>query len=378
MSPLNPDVLYFGTSVAVFRTTNGGQAWRQVYTRPNADGSTQTTGLELTVSRFITVDPRNPRRVFFGYSDIGLFISDDGGLTARRRVEGIPRASRHADTVLLDPGDPRHLWATFGRGDADPTGFVLAESTDEGQSWILRGEGLPDRPYRHLLLDTPGPSPRLLVTAAGNGIFASTDGGRRWFPSSAGLAHLDVRALVADPSVPGRYWAALGGQGSTPGLLYRSDDRGASWIRTSDSALEAFDIKHLAVGGSIYLAARSAVVGPRTFRGGIYASGDGGVTWRLALADRFAQAVAVDPADARMVYAGLTDHPFHDDSLGNGLRVSGDGGATWTPVTTLPTGRITALMPHPGDSRRLFVGTGGVGVILVDLNAALAPRLRRP
>ncbi|MBI4886233.1 MAG: hypothetical protein HY824_04005 [Acidobacteria bacterium] len=380
MSPLNPDVLYFGTSVAVFRTLDAGRTWRQVYTQANPDGSTQSTGLELTVSRFVTVDFRNPRRVFYGYSDIGLFVSDDGGLTARRRVQGVPRVSRNADALALDTDDPNHLWASFGASESDRSGFVVAESGDSGQSWTLRSAGLPQRPYKNLLLDRSGASARLLVTVQDNGIYASNDGGGGWLSSSQGLAHGDVRDLIADPVVAGRYWAVLGGRGSEGGMLYRSDDRGASWTRVSTAALEAWDVKQIAVAasGPLYLAARSTTVGTQSYRGGVYASQDGGVTWRLALEDPFAEAVVIDPGDPSVIYAGLSDHPYHDDSRGNGLHVSRDGGATWTAATTLPTGRITTITPHLDHSGRVFVGTNGDGVVLVDFNAAASRRLRRP
>jgi hypothetical protein len=57
---------------------------------------------------------------------------------------------------------------------------------------------------------------------------------------------------------------------------------------------------------------------------------------------------------------------------------SRDGGFTWTAVATLPTGRITTLTPHPTDSTRVFVGTNGTGVVYVDFNPVLGPRLRKP
>jgi hypothetical protein len=75
------------------------------------------------------------------------------------------------------------------------------------------------------------------------------------------------------------------------------------------------------------------------------------------------------------VYAGLTDHPYHDDSRGNGLKVSRDGGATWTTLPT-PSGRISALALDRGDPARLFVGTNGTGAGIVDLRSTA--NRRRP
>ena len=100
------------------------------------------------------------------------------------------------------------------------------------------------------------------------------------------------------------------------------------------------------------------------------------MTWRLVLDDPFAEAVAVDPADPGVVYAGLTDHPYYDDNRGgNGLKVSRDAGATWADVFT-PTSRISVLTLHPGDPTRLFVGTNGNGVGAVDFRF-IPSRLRR-
>ncbi len=188
-----------------------------------------------------------------------------------------------------------------------------------------------------------------------------------------------VRDLVADLSIPGRYWSVLAGRGSSAGIVYRSDDRGASWQRVSAASLGAWDIKQLAVSSStMYLAARRTFVAPSVYRGGIYRSEDGGVTWTLVLEDVFAQVVAVDPTDARVVYAGLNDHPFHDDSRGNGLKVSRDAGATWTDIATIPSGRIWALAFHPGDPTRVFVGTGGNGVGVLDFRSSPSRLRRRP
>lgn len=384
MSPLNPKLLYFGTSVAAFRTRDGGQTWQQAYTRRNADGSYQTNGLEITGLFFITVDPRNPQRVFYGYGDIGLFVSEDGGVSVHRRVGGIPRASANtAYALALDPNDPAHLWGSFGPREPGTSGvitpgFMVAESTDMGRNWVPRKDGLPDKPYKNLLLDDSGPSRRLLVTVTDNGIYASNDAGRSWSSSSTGLAHGDVRDLVADPSIRGTYWAVLAGRDSSAGIVYRSDDRGASWQRVSGETLGAWDVRQLAVSRILYVAARRTFVSPRVYPGGIYASEDGGVTWSLLLEDPFAEAVALDPGDDRVIYAGLTDHPYHDDSRGNGLKVSRDGGATWNEIATLPIGRIATLTLDPANPARVFVGTTGNGVVAVDFNTSPSVPRRRP
>ena len=381
MSPLNPRVLYHGTGMTVSRTTDGGQTWQQAYTRLNSDGSTQTTGLEMTYTHFIMVDPRNSQRVFYGYQDIGLFVSEDGGVTVRRKAGDLPypTPANTAYAVAIDPNDPQRLWGSFGPWENRPPGFVIAESTDLGRTWVMRKDGLPEGPYKRLLLDDSGPTRRLLASVKNNGIYASDDGGKRWSPSSTGLAHGDVRDLVAHPSLPGSYFCVLAGKDTSPGILYRSDDRGATWQRLSGPTLEAWDITQLAVSRILYVAARRIFIGSRVYGGGIYSSEDGGLTWKLVLDDPFAQAVNVDPINAQVVYAGLTDHPYHDDSRGNGLKMSQDGGATWTDITVLPQSRVTVLTLHPDNSRRLFVGTAGNGVGIVDFNTSIGTSTgRRP
>jgi hypothetical protein len=317
--------------------------------------------------------------VFYGYQDIGLFVSEDEGVTVRRIAGDLPYPfpANTAYAVALDPNDPSHLWGSFGPWEIKPPGYVIAESTDYGRTWIMRKDGLPDSPYKRLLLDDSGPGRRLLLTVKENGIDASNEGGRSWLPSSTGLAHGDVRDLVAHPSQPGSYFCVLAGKGASAAILYRSDDRGATWQRLSDPTFDAWDVKQLAVSGILYVAARRAVVAPRVYPGGIFASRDGGVTWTRVLDDPFAQAVAVDPGDSQAVYAGLTDHPYHDDSRGNGLKASRDGGATWSDIAGLPQDRVNVLTLHPDNPRRLFVGTAGNGVGVMDFNTTVGPAGRR-
>ncbi|TLZ14465.1 MAG: hypothetical protein E6K31_00820, partial [Gammaproteobacteria bacterium] len=92
--------------------------------------------------------------------------------------------------------------------------------------------------------------------------------------------------------------------------------------------------------------------GPNSERG-IYRSLDGGVTWQRVLykdADTGGSAVAIDPSQPDIVYAGLWQSrlgPWEDKNefqgTGGGLFKSTDGGTTWKPLTAgLPPNLVQA------------------------------------
>lgn len=379
MSPLDPDVLYFGTSGMVYRTGDGGRTWQQKYARQLDDGRITGTGLEVTCLHNIVIDPGNSRRIFFSFYDIGLLISEDGGETFRRCVGSIPRSMANSCfTVVVDPADPAHLWGAFGTWSANKG--IVAESADGGRTWTpvdVEKSGLPNCQNRVLIVDetSPAASRRLFVTAKGHGVFVSNDGGKQWEKSGEGLPHGNIVGLIRHPTSPGTFWCLLGMKDKELGALYRSDDACRSWRRVSKDLVVA-DPKALVVSSGtaprLYISARDRKVGEEVVHGGVFRSDDGGVTWKKILEDDFVQSLAVDPRDPDVVYAGLTDHPYHDKSTGDGILMSRDGGRHWV---SLNTDRFTCKQPScialaPDDPDRIYVGTGGNAVFTARITAA--------
>jgi photosystem II stability/assembly factor-like uncharacterized protein len=373
MSPLDPDLLYFGTSGHVFKTTDGGQHWRQVYTEVFPDGRFRGTGLEVTCVHNIIIHPKDAERLYFGYFDIGLLISDDRGKTFRRCVKGVePRDMQNSCfDVAFDPDDPSHCWGSFGTWGQNIG--VIAESSDGGMTWRIVGSsetGLPDARHRVLTVDPASPpdARHLLTTADGKGIYLSEDNGHTWQERNNGLPYGDVRDLASHPTQPGVYWCALG-----TGAVYYTDDRGATWRQVSQN-LEATDVKRLVVAPGdprrLYLAARDHWNGSRTLPGGVYRSDDSGKTWKRVLEDDFVQGLAVDTRNADVVYAGLTDHPYHDESTGDGVMMSRDGGNTWKSIngTGLSCKQVNLIVIDPHNPDRLYLGTGGNSVFVGDVS----------
>ncbi len=62
MSPFDSETLYFGTSGKVFKTSNGGGYWQQIYTHLFPDGRFQGTGLETTCLFDVIAHPNDPQR----------------------------------------------------------------------------------------------------------------------------------------------------------------------------------------------------------------------------------------------------------------------------------------------------------------------------
>lgn len=377
MSPLDPDLLYFGTSGHVFKTTDGGGRWTQAYTRVLPDGRFSGTGLEVTCLHTIAVHPQDPRRLYLGYYDIGLLISADGGTTFSRHVQGVePKTCVNSClAIAFDPDDPQHHWAAFGQWHENEG--VVGESRDGGQTWTMVGRpetGLPSARHRPLIVDASSPkaSRHLFTVAEGHGIFASQDGGQSWKSRTAGLPHVDVRDMVPDPKTPGTLWCALGDNKSGPGALYVSTDAGMSW-KAPGGPLPTADIKNMAVALAaprrIYVAAREKRVAGKTYPGGVFRTDDSGATWRRILEDNFSEGLAIDPRDADVVFVGRTDHPYHDNSTGEGVWMTRDGGSHWQPIngSTLTCLKANTITLDPHDPNRILVGTGGNGAFIANL-----------
>lgn len=372
MAPTRPQRLAFGGSMLFMVSDDGGESWQQRFTREVRPGWWQGNGLETTCINQITVDPADSDRVYLGYADIGLLVTEDGGEAFQRRVEGIPW---HGDMapVVCDPDRPGRVWC--GMGKARVPGGGVAKSLDHGRSWAVVGRpetGLPDATTPALVLDPSSPPEgrTLYVVVRGHGIYRSDDDGATWRRASAGLPlgeDFVARTVVLDGG--GRLLVGVAHNAEAPlGGLYASSDGGSTWERLNvrmdmpdiyGIAVDPRDPNRLFVACRRYYDRDASVVHP----GGIYRSRDGGESWEHVLEDRFAGCVLVSPADPQVVYAGLTDHPYHDHCRGGGVMRSADAGDTWEAVNDgLTDLQVNAITCDPQDPRTLYAGTGGNGV----------------
>jgi photosystem II stability/assembly factor-like uncharacterized protein len=96
------------------------------------------------------------------------------------------------------------------------------------------------------------------------------------------------------------------------------------------------NVNHVAIAAS-----QPETVYAATSGGGVWRSDDGGATWSLpgdAMTSRNVRWLAVDPADAKSVWAGI-----ESSGSGSALWRTGDGGATWKQVAdAYPGGRVQA------------------------------------
>jgi photosystem II stability/assembly factor-like uncharacterized protein len=184
-------------------------------------------------------------------------------------------------------------------------------------------------------------------TSRGN-FYGSRDAGATWEPLASGPAFPGsyVTALVADPAVRGRLWAAVVGE-LGGGRVVVSDDRGATWrtlLQSSGAVTRALAIapgepRMLAAGGD----------------DGVRISADGGRSWRRAGQGVpgliSVESLAFDPADRRTLYAGTWRQAFRTQ----------DGGASWRRVAEgmVLDATVYAWDIDASDSRDIWISTCG-------------------
>lgn len=246
LHPHNPSVWYVAVgSGGVWKTENAATTWTPVFDKQGS----YSIGC-------VALDPQNPNTVWVGtgeniggrhvgYGD-GVYRSDDGGQTWRNM--GL-KNSEHISKIIVHPNDPNTVWVAaqgplWSKGG--DRGVFL--TTDGGKTWqrtlgdaewvgatdLLIDPRHPDRLYaatwqRHRTVAG------FLGGGPGSGLHRSEDGGRTWQRLAQGLppSQMGKIGMAISPQQPDVVYAAIE-LDRRKGGVYRSADRGASWVKMSD------------------------------------------------------------------------------------------------------------------------------------------------
>ncbi|HEV2706283.1 MAG TPA: hypothetical protein VGV59_10190 [Pyrinomonadaceae bacterium] len=343
ISPSNPNVLYaFAADEArasadqllgVFRTTNGGAAWRDVA------GAHFARERQISYNNTIVVHPENPNHVICG--GVNLHLSTDGGKTWEKATKwNTERGAAnyaHADHhYLLMPPASGRLY------DANDGGLDISE--DGGRNWINRSNGLAITMYYDL--DVAQSDERVFGGGAqDNGTLITTSGSSN---DHYELLGGDGGWIVIDPQDAGHLFASHQNMG-----IYRfrageffpvsppvdEDERNFVWM--CYIAMDPTNARTLFTG---------------SYR--VWRTRDDGDNWAAvspALDTSPISAIEIARADARRIYVGTLNGKFFR---------SLDGGETWSSnlaSTTLPGYSITRLATHPKNAATVFATVANFG-----------------
>jgi len=259
----------------------------------------------------LAVDPHNEQIVYAGGYESGVFKSIDGGRSWRQLDVGLSSNELEIAALAIDPTNPRTVYASAIDPGAD-VGRIL-KTTNGGLDWRVSNAGVGDREIEALALNPR--DPQTLYAGNLDGVYKSTDGGRRWRVVSG--RDVGGEALAIDPQDPQTVYA-----GADVFAVSKTTNGGGSWQHTNVGLPDEDDenVVALAIDPQSPATVYAGTVGD-----GLFKSTNGGDTWLpastgLPAKGRFVSLITVDPASPETLYANVVSH---------GLYKTTDGGRSW-------------------------------------------------
>jgi hypothetical protein len=284
----------------------------------------------------IAASPQDPAVLLEASQGHGVLRSADSGATWLPAIPGVVNA-------WVVRFDPQQSGVAYAGTQAD--GFY--RSTDAGKTWTSQTRGL------NLDVRSIDAATGVIIAGTAQGVYDSTDGGTTW--QSLGLSDLDI-AAVALLSKPGGYTIFAGADNGNAGggYLLKSEGLTGSWTLVRSNVPADAIVVSLAVAS-----APSGGTDPPVLAGtsqGLFRSDDRGLTWInvSGLPSTDFNLALFNPANPDQIYVGSDG-----DQGAGGVFRSLDRGASWNTFGGgLPARpRVTALALQPNKPPRVIAAT---------------------
>ena len=135
VSPSNGNVAIVTDWYRTMKTTDGGKAWREVYSESQPDGSFISRGMDVTTAYAVHFDPFDSNHLAISYTDIGYHHSFNRGKSWTRSMEGIPAAWQNTSYwIVFDPEVKDKVWSVWGNLHDFPRGKMTRSPSWKGRS----------------------------------------------------------------------------------------------------------------------------------------------------------------------------------------------------------------------------------------------------
>ena len=349
IDPKDPAIIYAGTWHLPWKTTDGGDHWKNIKEGVIEDSDVFS----------IILDRKDPATVYASACS-GIYKSGNGG-ELFKKVQGIPSTARRTRVLMQDPVHTDTVFAGTTEG--------LFRTADAGEDWLR--VSAPDDIVNDVYIDPTKPDHLLVATDRG-GVLMSDDGGFTYKTANKGFSARQVDAYAADPQTPARLFVGVVNDKDRGGVFV-SENGGITWAQRADG-LRGLDVFSLAVAPD-----HTVIAGTSH---GIFSWSD--PEWREYGAVEAPELPVQGPADPRLaltmttsaakhpvkaveakstkvagyngpVYALLTAGNNVFAATEQGLLVSASSGASWRQVT------------GAGNETLRYVAAGGGKLLAADL-----------
>lgn len=317
----------------MFVSTDQGESWTMISTVPTVAGNENISNVSVYT---LTEDPSDAKGLYWASRQHGLYYSFDNGRSWKQA--DAPIDSGFIRDVAVHPENKCIIYVSNGR--------QVFKTLDCARSWEEMYQEVRTSDNITSVAFDPHHIGDVYLTESNGDVLKSTDLGKNW-KAVKRFEDEYARYIKFDPVKPDLIYVAMRDHG-----LYRSKDRGATWVSLSDKLREypgALEMKRFL----IYPSRTETLYWVSEY--GLLTSRNAGEDWESI--------DLVTPPGTVDIY-GFTVNPLNDKEIyytgtldmKSTFYRSMDGGETWE-TRKLPSKQIpTALRAHPEEDGWLYLG----------------------